>query len=157
MQGIFQLTIAADLRSKLRRDIERLKSEPLNSDAAFNFFVTAEHLLDWVYSRRINKQRRTEARRKSVLLQVCSHLANGAKHVEAEDRQHDSVSSTGIAGGYFSASYFSPRYFSNPYFGVGRRLVIRLKGNAAAQLGQTISVIKLAEKVMEYWDNHSLI
>ena len=57
---IFQLTTAADLRAKLGRDLDRLKNEPMNADAAFNFFVTAEHLLDWVYPKNINKARRTK-------------------------------------------------------------------------------------------------
>jgi hypothetical protein len=155
MQGIFQITTAVDLRSKLRRDLERLKNEPLNSDAAFNFFVTAEHLLDWVYPGRGN-QKRTKERKGSVLLQVCSHLANGAKHFKVEDPQHESVSSTRTASGYFPASSFPPAYFPNAYFGAGRRLVIGLEGEAARQLGKDISVIDLAEKVMEYWNKHSL-
>src|SRR5262245_24876821 len=108
MSGIFHLRTATDLREKLRRDLKKLKDEPLNADAAFNFFVTAEHMLDWVYPKKANRQKRTVARKNSVWLQVCSHLANGAKHFEVEDPQHDSVSSTGTSqrGGYFGGVYF---------------------------------------------------
>jgi hypothetical protein len=31
-----------------------------------------------------------------------------------------------------------------------------LKGDAAAELGPSIDVIDLAEKVMEFWENHPL-
>jgi hypothetical protein len=153
----FQLNTAADLRAKLERDLDQLKSNPMSSDVAFNFFITAEHLLDWVYPKSVNKPTRTKERRNSVLLQVCSHLANGAKHFEVEDLHHDSVSSTDTAGGYFNASYFASPYFSSAYFGAGRRLVIRLKGQAAKQLGDSIEVVKLAENVMQYWNTHAHI
>jgi hypothetical protein len=66
------------------------------------------------------------------------------------------VSSSGTAGGYFAASYFSPSYFSNSYYGAGRRLVVTLKGEAAAQLGRAVGVVDLAEKIMDYWDKHPL-
>ena len=154
MAGIFHLATAADLREKLRRDLAKFKREPLNPDAAFNFFVTAEHMLDWVHPKKINKHKRTDERKASILLQVCSHLANGAKHFEVDGLHHDSVSSRGTAGGYFNASYFAPSYFSNAYFGAGRTLIVRLKSTAAAHLGQTVKAVQLAEMVMDYWDKH---
>jgi hypothetical protein len=157
MSGIFYLTTAADLRGKLRRDLEKLKHEPLNGDAAINFLLTAEHMLDWVYPKRVNRKKRHDEKSNSMILRICSHVANGAKHFEVEDPQHDSVSSTGTAAGYFAAPYHAPRYFSNAYFGAGRMLAVRLKGSAAKQLGPRISVVDLAEKVMEYWDKHPLV
>jgi hypothetical protein len=113
-------------------------------------------MLDWVYPKKVNKSKRTQTKRNSVLLQVCSHVANGAKHFEVEDPQHDSVSSTSTTGGYFPAGYFGSRYWGNAYFGAGRRLAIRLKGKAETELGQIIGVVELAEKVMAYWDQHPL-
>jgi hypothetical protein len=85
-----------------------------------------------------------------VLLQVCSHLANGAKHFEVEAKKHDSVSSTGMAGGYFPPQPFPRQLFPDAMFGAGRRLVVNLKGDAANQLGQTVGVIDLAEMVLDY-------
>ena len=157
MVGVFQLRTAVDLREKLRRDLAKFESEPLNPDVAFNFFVTAEHMLDWVYPKNVNKLKRTAERKKSAILRVCSHLANGAKHLEVEVPHHDSVSSTGTEGGYFPASYYPQSYFSNAYFGVGRALVVRLKSDAATQLGQLMGAIQLAQKVMEFWDKHPLV
>jgi hypothetical protein len=148
------LTTPADLRDKLHREFERLKAEPLSFDHAFNFFVTAEHMLDWVYPGNQNRQGRTDAKNNSVLLQICSHLASGAKHFEVQDRRHNSISSTEPGMGCSIEDYFEPGYFAPGYFG---SLQVRLQGNAANELGQGIEVIELAEKVIEYWDNHPLV
>ena len=158
MQGLFQLKTVDDLRKKLRRDLEKLKANPLDADLAFNFFVTAEHMLDWVYPGSAGKTDRTNARKDSVLLQVCSHVANGAKHFEVESKHHKSVSSTDKhdGGGYFAASFFPRGYFPSGYWGGGEVLSIKLENEAASQLGSTISVLNLADKIMAYWDEKIL-
>jgi hypothetical protein len=155
MEGIFDLKTPDDLRGKLRRDLAKLREAPLDADAAFNFFVTAEHMLDWVYPKHVNDLKRTQTRESSIYLQVCSHLANGAKHFEVEAKRHKSVDDTGQTSSYFPPSYFPPSYFPPGYFG-GGRLIVHLKGDAANALGQTIGVIGLAEKIMEFWDAHPL-
>ena len=47
MQGFFNLQTQFDLRDKLHRELDKLRAAPLDVDAAFNFFVTAEHLPEW--------------------------------------------------------------------------------------------------------------
>jgi hypothetical protein len=157
MSGLFNLATPVDLREKLRRDFQAIITTPLSPDAAFNFFVTAEHMLDWVFPKRANSSKRKNAKANSVVLRICSHLANGAKHFEVEDPQHDSVVAGTTGGGYFNAQYFAPSYFPHTYFGAGRRLVVKLKGGAAAALGPSIEVLVLAKQVMEYWDKHPLV
>jgi hypothetical protein len=49
MAGMFELRAPKDLRAKLRREYERLKSDPNDSDTAWNFLVTAEDMLDWLF------------------------------------------------------------------------------------------------------------
>lgn len=155
MRGLFQLKTAADLRLKLRSDFEKLEKDSLNAYAAFNFFVTAEHLLDWRYPGYANEPRRRAARDAEVLLQVTSHLANGAKHFEAEGKHHTSVARTGKAGGFFPSRYFSPRYFARRYFG-GPALIVELDGQAAVKLGQSQTALELARQVLAYWDSQAL-
>jgi hypothetical protein len=145
-------TAKASVQLAVRLGID--KNDPLKPDAAFNFFVTAEHMLDWVYPKRHNQAKRKAEKQRSVLLQICSHLANGAKHFEVEDPQHKSVESTETAGGYFPPSFYPPGFFPNAHFGAGRTLVVRLKGAAAAQFGPTVGAPDLAEQVMAYWDKH---
>jgi hypothetical protein len=158
MKGIFELKTPADLREKMRRDLAKMKSEPLNTDHAFNFFITSEHMLDWVYPGNANKAKRTNARQNSILLEVCSHLANGAKHFEVEFKHHKSVSSASTMHffGFWPQSFWPKSYWPNSYWPGRRKLVVKLKGDAVTQLGQVIGVIELAEKVMEYWENHPL-
>lgn len=153
MPGIFQLRTPEHLRDKLRRDLAKLRSEPLDADAAFNFFVTAEHMLDWIYPGRAGKEARTKSRQESILLQVCSHLANGAKHFEVEGRQHDSVAETHTSVrsmSILSITALTPPFVSRP------KLILALKGRAAEELGHTIGAVDLAERVMQHWDSQQL-
>jgi hypothetical protein len=53
-QGFFQLHTAEYLFSKLQWELENLRQNPSNPWLAFNFFVTAEHLPDWVTNKPIN-------------------------------------------------------------------------------------------------------
>jgi hypothetical protein len=48
MHGFFELTTPHHLLQKLTREYEEWKKDPLNVDRAWNFFVTAEHLPDWL-------------------------------------------------------------------------------------------------------------
>jgi hypothetical protein len=45
----YDLKTPRDLLRKLEREHDRWKADPLNVDLAWNFFVTAEHLPDWIY------------------------------------------------------------------------------------------------------------
>lgn len=156
MHGLFQLRGPEDLRGKLRRDLQRLVGNPLNVDAAFDFFVTAEHMLDWVYPKNVNRLKRKAERGNSILLSICSHIANGAKHFETEDRHHDSVSSAEPPSGYTPAMYSPHPYTPGDYVGAGR-LVVKLQGKAMQAFGPSIEVLALARKVMEYWEKHGLV
>ena len=49
MKGIFNLASAPDLLKKLEADYKRVTCDPLNSYAAYDFVVTAWHLLEWQY------------------------------------------------------------------------------------------------------------
>ncbi len=68
-QGFFELATPPDLLKKLRHDLSRVQQNLTDSYAAFDFFVTAEHILDWKYpdtGGNVNMQRRTTLR-KTVL------------------------------------------------------------------------------------------
>jgi hypothetical protein len=56
----------------------------------------------------------------------------------------------------FPPQLFPPALFPNSLFGAGRRLVVNLEGDAAAQLGPVIGVVELAEKVFAFWESHPL-
>ena len=91
MKGLFQLTTPGDLLAKLKHDYQRLLENPKNPYTAFDFFVTAEHMLDWVHPGAAGKNARTAERNSHTILQIVSHLATGAKHMVPEHPRHGSV------------------------------------------------------------------
>jgi hypothetical protein len=152
MTGLFSLVSALDLRQKLHHDFEALCANPFDPYIGFNFFVTAEHLLDWQYPGDANKLHRTNARKSELLLQIASHIASGGKHFIVEGKHHTSVACTRNQQGWFG-SYFG-RYFGS-YFGrVG--MMVELDGVAASTFGKSVSTVALAEKLVGYWDSQSL-
>ena len=147
-QGLFDLRSPHDLLLKLRREYSRLEQSPLDQDTAFNFFVTAEHMRDWLHPGYANKDKREELRTGNMLLQICEHIANGSKHFVAEAKRHTSVANTTHEGGAFQSGAFQSDAFDIP------RLVIHLKEDAEKQLGSAIEVLDLANRVLAFWENH---
>jgi len=151
VQGWIELRTVGDLLKKLERDLKRLERHPQDADQAFNFFVTAEHLLDWQHPGKANRRKRCEAREKDVLLGITSHLANGAKHFKVEAKQHKSVKAVKHSGGLFPSGYWPRGYFAPGYWGDG--FYVELDGDAAKKLGPRIAVVDLARKVLHNWRN----
>ena len=58
MKGAFTLQTPHDLLEKLESDYDALMQDRNNPYLAYNFFVTAEHMLDWVYPGYANKNKR---------------------------------------------------------------------------------------------------
>src|SRR5687768_13797633 len=85
MKGLVHLQSAHDLLAKLRHDYARLREAPNDPYVAYDFFATAEHLLDWVYPGSVGRATRMAERDSHPILQVVSHLATGAKHMGPED------------------------------------------------------------------------
>ncbi len=142
--GAFALREPRHLLDKLRHDLRRIERNQCDSYAAFDFFVTADHILDWLH----NGDRvavRTE-REESTLLQLCSHLGNAAKHFRLTSLQHKSVDDAGVQGGSFSSAYSSD-------FDTGIRLVVVISADVATKLSAptTIRVLDLARRVVGYW------
>jgi len=133
MEGVFTLTTARDLLAKLQHDYQLLSASPNDPYIAFNFFVTAEHLLDWIYPGNANKDARTNARQQELLLQICSHIASGAKHFEVEAKHHKSVAETVLRRGN---PFQSPLLHSPLLHGGGiPGLCVNLQGDAKDKLG----------------------
>lgn len=153
--GFFTLRTVADLHAKLRRDLERLRAAPLDVDMAFNFFVTGWSLLEWVYPGRGDPGgKRAIARNASKTLQICEYLATGAKHFLAEDKRHQSIAGTAVAGGggMFPVSMFPATFFPRTMFGPPLRQVVTLAPEVDGTPGRVMGVLELAADVMRYWD-----
>jgi hypothetical protein len=143
-EGFGDLKTPVDLLGKIRHDFERLRNDPENVYEAFDFFVTAYHMLDWLHPK--DDCAREAEERKYPLLQVCSHLANGAKHFEATAKKHVSVKDIAVVEGAFQRGAFQ----SNAFQVSG--LFVQLDGSAAAAFGPSINVVDLARRVLAHWE-----
>ncbi|HDR9018052.1 TPA: hypothetical protein QDB15_004851 [Burkholderia vietnamiensis] len=97
--GFFELTDAAAMLRKARRELDRLAREP-SIDHVFNFFVTAYHVTDYLKGEVAEADRHALRREPDVLL--CADVANKAKHMKLEFRpdpatDHDSGAIGGAA------------------------------------------------------------
>jgi len=155
MKGIFTLKTSADLLQKLDHDFCLIKEKPDNPYAAFNFFVTAEHMRDWHYPG--DRESQKQLVDSEVLLQICSHIANGAKHFEINPNRHKSVSNTvkksAYGGGALPKGSFP--IGALPKGAVPGKwadeLYVELSGEASELFGDRIGVVSLAEKIIIYW------
>jgi hypothetical protein len=110
--------------------------------AAFDFFVTAEHMVDWYLPN--DKPAQHELRASEVLLQITSHLANGAKHFKVKDKRHKSVRAVSNEA-YADSDYTESGYFAN-------EIEITLsEAESSALSSEKIDALALAYRVYEYW------
>jgi hypothetical protein len=141
LDGVFSLRTPRDLREKLEADFQRFASAAPASRkaqyAAFDFFVCAEHLADWLAhsTGALSKSLRTYPDGPLV-----SHIANGAKHFSVKDTRHTTVSDTAVQVGGFQ-----PGAFQSNSFATAQQLVIELEN------GTIESVMTVATHVLDHW------
>ncbi len=132
----FELNTPLQLFRKMEADLAALGESGQDARVAFNFFVSAEHLPDWL------KQRQEV--RKHALLRVVSHLANGAKHFTLDSKRHTAVMATS-KDRYVKEGYWESGYVKEP-------LLVHLAPEEANELGVTvIDAVTLGQKVLEFW------
>ena len=132
----FELRTPADLFCKLESDLASLEASGQDTRIAFNFFVTAEHLPDWLGQRALVKT--------NCILRIVSHIANGAKHFHLNDKRHNSVTSTEKFR-VVEEGCVEPSYFYEP-------LLIHLSPDEAKELGLSeIDALTLGHKVLDFW------
>jgi hypothetical protein len=147
--GFASLKTPLDLLQKIKHDFKRLGDDPGNTYAAFDFFVSSYHMIDWLHPN--DRHGRDSEEKGCLLLQICSHIANGAKHFEATAKQHKSVSDVKNKPGYWNPDYWSKGYWNPNYFNMGG-LFVYLDGDAANEFGSEIKVIDLAQKILKHWE-----
>jgi hypothetical protein len=148
-KGVFDVREPSHLVQKLESDLERMCRDPMNVYPFIDFFITADNIVDWLHPTKAEKHLRDELR-SQTLLAVCSHLANGAKHFEAE--RHHVVKDIEQGDGDFSSD-FNPEDFSADH------LVVEVGPSVATELGidEKVDGRLLSEKVLEYWKASPLI
>jgi hypothetical protein len=150
MKGMFELETPRDLLEKLKYDFKVLQKDSNNSYAAFNFYVTAEHMKDWIFPGRKNGKIRSAFEKSHLILKIVSHIANGAKHFEAEDPRHISVVDTIKFGSRFPQNNV-PSGKRPPKRYPKDVLRIALTGDAEKQFGSKISAVSFAKLVLQFW------
>ena len=145
LQGFGELKKPNDLLEKLSHDFKRMEESPQAQYAALDFFVTAEHLVDWIYPGKENRDKREEVRSSSAILRITSHIANGIKHFEAKAKHHQSVA------GIKKDRYVTPGYVAEGCF--VDSLLVTLTENEAKTLNQktVVDTSWLAQQVLDYW------
>ncbi|MHB1197594.1 MAG: hypothetical protein ACYC0A_12220 [Lutibacter sp.] len=140
-RGFIELKSISDYWEKLLFDYQVLKKNPENSYYGFNFFVTAYHLLDWIFEGKYSDER-TELN-KTPALKICNHIANGVKHFEPN--RHGSVKEINKLRVY-EEGVFEEGVFESP-------IMIQLGDEFRPKLGEFISITDFADYVINFWEN----
>ena len=145
--GFADLSTTGDLFAKLRHDRQRMSADPSDSYAAFDFFVTAEHVIDWLIPDAPGSRRQSERqafRDSARILQITSHIASGGKHFRALSKQHTTVDDVEARVGGFDPRAFSPTAFSPSAF-------LFAGIHVALDDGSLVHVYTLADEVVAFW------
>lgn len=140
LDGFFSLRTPEDLLRKLETDWERLRAaDPASVEAqyaAFDFFVTAGHMPEWLWQDRGGSEADYRTYDDHALIW---HITNGAKHFRADPQRHTTVRDTRVQPGVFDANIFDPSVFDVP------RLVVDLEN------GTSVPVMEVAERIVKHW------
>ena len=141
LNGFFSLRTPRDLLDKLQKDFDRFSSaDPTSPEAqyaAFDFFVCAEHLADWVKNATGGTLNQHRSYADGALV---SHIANGAKHFRVDPNRHTEAKDTKVTPGAFQRGAFQDNAFQT----VGQ-LVIELEN------GSVVPARTVAERVLLHW------
>jgi len=150
MSGIFDLQSADDLCGKLRHDFERVQANARDSYAAYDFVVTAWHLLEWWRPGNENAAARRTTADENPILRVCEHLAVGAKHFDPHNPNLRSVERSTRDSAWALGAWGSNTWAA----GVWKDdLIVHLDGVAKDKYGETITISELAVAALEFWTN----
>lgn len=138
--GFFDLITPEDLFKKLKKEYEQFMQRPYDACAAYNFFVTAEHLPDWLHSKGIKNQ---------ILPRICSELANGAKHFGLKPFKHPNpVINKTYKNRCLEEGIVEEGILADP-------LIVALEKKASDALGvDCIEATDLASKILSFWEGH---
>jgi hypothetical protein len=141
-----------DLLRKLEHDLQRMKTAVADPYAAFDFFVTADSLVDWLYpevpgdkgATSGRKHIRSDLRQNDHLVRIASHIANGAKHFIVSPSRHASV---------VSMRSVHSEEEGRAQEGNAAALHVYVTPAEAAELGvqDSIEGTALAERVLQFW------
>lgn len=136
--GLASLQSAKDLWHKLEYDYQLIQEDSSNVYLFFNFFITAYHLVDWVYD---GKDKRMLEEIPEI--NVAMHIANGSKHLFLDNPKNDSIKSTQ------QESYYTDGYYKSDYYET--IICINFDDKHRTKFGESMPIKLFAERVMECW------
>lgn len=144
--GMFWMQKPGALFNKMVADANAIAADPLNSHACFNFFVTAEHMPEWLYPGDANKKKRGDIKTQP-LLRICPQIANGGKHFTTDDERHNAIASTAVS----EVVWINPRNPDSRASAV--EFVIHLNTEEAVVFGcTTMNVRELVKRILDFWE-----
>jgi hypothetical protein len=162
MQGFFNLMTPNHLLQKLAREYEAWKEAPLDVDVAWNFFVTAEHLPDWLAQadpKALGGYRITTFKRAHALTRICAHLANGAKHFRPREKPAEQLNTSVDHAVREVTGYVEDGYIEDGYYAEELALRVHLTPDELVALQRDgvpitaadIDALWLAARVLAFW------
>ena len=140
MSLTYSFQTASDLYAKLKRDANALLGE-VSGDHAFNFFVTAYHLAEWIQkdpSVHSDVKDRMTTASQSVPYRLCKDLANASKHF-VQRGKHE-AKRTDVAQGYGAGRYGVGAY------GIGEESIAITRKD-----GSQRTILEFREQIMQLY------
>jgi hypothetical protein len=126
----------------------------LNNDCAWNFFVTAEHLPEWLGRSRppgLPKGFGIKAFKKDKsLLRICSHLASGGKHF-TPNSDHTSIAATRRQEGWVEEDWVEEDWIEHEALMVDLTLK---EQQALSSPEASVEALHLAAAVLAFWQQY---
>ncbi len=157
METFFGLKDSRELFAKLEWEYKGLSRNPLDRYHAWNFVVTAWHLADWWAVERRSHGQTTHAKRAETcsrhpVLKICEHLANGAKHLELNNKSLTAVATGGHGRMISTGSIFAgwaPNVWKRRAW--KESLEVELDGQMRTLFGDRMSLERVAGLAMTCW------
>jgi hypothetical protein len=151
--GIWGLDESEDLLDKLAHDFRRLTADAGQQTmlyTAFDFFVTAYSLVDWVKKHRALTPAEVQALYGEMLIKICADLANGSKHFQLTKPPKTTLTT------YSSGPVFQPGVYQKGVFRDDWQAWVELSASeaTAADVPRICPVMTLAEKVLAHWERY---
>lgn len=145
-KGALTLESPDDLLQKLRNDLGRLISNPLDAYAAFDFFITANHYPEWLAKAKCSIKELKKTRRNRALLNLLNQIANGAKHFYGKKNTRSEIQSTTKRD-----TWVQPGWMQADMYDAGA-LIINLEGSLSNEFGLSIEAHVLAKEIMALYE-----
>ncbi len=140
--GFVEIKSVPDYWKKLNFDFSKLRVNDNDTYLAFNFFVTAYHMIDWIFEAKHHEER--SDLNNEPIMKICNHIVSGIKHFVPGSKRHNSVVEIEKER-YVEDGYAEEGYFEDP-------ILIYLDEKFESEFGKSIKVIELATRVMSFWD-----